>query len=180
MSSPIDSTIALNTRNKFRLSQNIVLTIGILCLLITTINTILLYSHYGTLTPNGNRYYHRVDMDTVVWKLVILELAAMLSLIYPSIRYALSSNSNLIRMGIFPSTGKFGNVVSIILTVFSLGSQIIYTLSFCMIVNEYLSNHSRVMAEDLETGLQYLAYIGCILFWGFVNTVYSVKYRFKW
>lgn len=168
------------TNNSLTWIRIVVFVLAFISVLTVTISTIALYSHYGPLTPNGNRYYHRFDMDTVVWKLVILELAAMLSLIYPSIRYALSSNSNLIRKGIFPSTGKFGDVVSIILTVFSLGSQIIYTLSFCIIVNEYLSNHSRVMAEDLETGLQYLSYIGCILFWGFVNTVYSVKYRFKW
>lgn len=168
------------TNNSFTWIRIVVFGLAFISVLMITVSTIALYSHYGPLTPNGNRYYHRFDMDTVVWRLVVLELAAMLLLIYPSIRYSLSHNSNLLSKGIFPSTGKFGNVVSIILTVFSIGSQIIYTLSFCMIVNEYLSNHSRIMAEDLETGIQYVAYIGCILFWGFVNTVYSVKYRFKW
>ena len=180
MSSPIDKPIALHKSDKFRLSQNIVLTIGILCLLITTINTILLYSHYGPLTPNGNRYFHYFNMNTVDWLLVTIESLSMLSLVYPSLRYGLSCNYELHKMGIFPSNERIGGLVSIILTSLCIGSQIIYTISYSLIVNEYISNHSRVMAEDLEIGIQYFAYIGCILFWGFVNTVYSVKYRFKW
>lgn len=168
------------TNNSLTWKRIVVFGLALISVLMITVSTIALYSHYGPLTPNGNRYYHQFDIDTVIWRLVVLELAAMSLLIYPSIRYSLSSNSILLNKGIFPSTGKFGNVASIILTVFCIGSQIIYTLSFCMIVNEYLSNHSRIMAEDLETGIQYIAYIGCILFWGFINTVYSVKYRFKW
>lgn len=168
------------TNNSLTWKRIVVFGLAFISVLMITVSTIALYSHYGPLTPNGNRYYHRFDIDTVVWRLVVLELAAMSLLIYPSVRYSLSSNSILLSKGIFPSNGKLENVVSIILTILCIGSQVIYAVSFSLIVNEYLSNHSRIMAEDLETGIQYIAYIGCILFWGFVNIAYGIKYRLKW
>lgn len=163
--------------NILRLSM---LFLGMLCVSSVTTETIALYSHYGPLTPNGNRYYHSFNLDTVLWQLVILAFVAMFSLSYPSIRYGLSKNVELSGSGVFPSQSAISKWISRILTAICVGSQVFFTIYFYLIVNEYLSNHSRVMAEDLETGIQYLAYIGCILFWGFVNTVYSIKFKFRW
>lgn len=160
--------------------KQIVLIGAIFCFLVITGCTIILYSHYGPLTPNGNRYYHHFNMDTVEWSLVVVEMAAMASLIYPSVRYGLSSNSELHQMGIFPSISKFGCWVSLFLTILCIGSQLGYTIGYSAIVYEYVTKHFRVMAEDLETGIQYLAYLGCIGFWGLVNTIYSMAYKFKW
>ena len=165
---------------KFDYKKYVVLFIALACLCIVTSCTVALYSHYGPLTPNGNRYYHSFNMDTVVWRLVVIAFFAMASLVYPSIRYGLTSNSELRGGGIFPTQSNIFKWIGRILTVLCVGSQILYTSYFYVIVHEYLSNHSRVMAEDLETGLQYLAYLGCIAFWGILNTIYTVIYKFKW
>lgn len=158
----------------------IVLLTGILCFAITTFCTIALYSHYGPLTPNGNRYYHYFDMGSVVWELVVTEMIAMASLIYPSIRYGLSSNEELRLLGIFPARNKAASWISLVLSILCIGSQILYSSYFYYMVSEYLSNHSRVMAEDLETAVQYFAYFLCICFWGIINMIYSICFKLKW
>lgn len=162
------------------ITRSIALFIAVASFLSVTIGIILLYSHYGPLTPNGNRYHHQFDINTVSWGLVVFEIIAMGSLIYPSIRYGLSSCHDLHNLGVFPSRDKFDSWVSLILTILCVGSQILFSLSFCLTVSDYIFNHNRVMADDLETDVQYFAYCGCILFWGCVNTIYSIRFRFKW
>lgn len=157
-----------------------VLLIGVFCFCSVTIGTIALYAHYGPLTPNGNRYYHDFDMGSVVWGLVVLEMIAMASLVYPSIRYGLSSNDELRLWGIFPARNKVAGCISLLLSILCIGSQVIYALYYSLTVLEYLSNHSRVMAEDLETMVQFFAYFLCIGFWGVINTIYSVYFKLKW
>lgn len=170
----------MNTNRNTPKIRILIFLMGIFTFFSVTVATIWLYSHYGPLTPFGNRYYHSFDLRTIPWRLVIIEMVAIGSLIYPSIRFGMSSNSELHHMGIFPSKNKIEGIGSLILTALSFGTQILYSLGFMYIVNEYVSNHSRIMAEDLETGIQYLAYIGCILFWCIVNLIYTFKYRFRW
>lgn len=167
-------------RNLGNITKSVVLFIAVASFLTVTAGIILLYSHYGPLTPNGNRYYHHFNIDTVVWKLVVFEIIAMGSLIYPSVRYGLSSRRELHNLGIFPSRDKYGSWVSLVLTILCVGSQILFSLFYSLIVWDYISNHHRVMADDLETDVQCLAYCGCILFWGYVNTIYSINFKFKW
>lgn len=166
-----------STNKYLRLSVSF---LGVLCVISVTIETIALYSHYGPLTPNGNRYYHSFNMDTVMWGLVALEFGAMLLLTYPSMRYALSRNTELRGAGIFPSKGTISRWVSRVLSVLCIGSQMIFTLFIYIEVKEYLSNHSRVMAEDLETGLQIVVYFTCIIFWSVINLMYSIVYKLRW
>lgn len=162
------------------ITQILVLFIAVSCISIVTCCTIVLYSHYGPLTPNGNRYYHSFNLDTVLWNLVILAFVAMFSLTYPSIRYGLSNCVELRGGGVFPSRSTISKLIAQFLSTICVGSQVFFTTYFYFTVHEYLSNHSRVMAEDLETIFLSLAYLGCILFWGMVNTIYSVIFRFKW
>lgn len=167
-------------KSNLNLKQILTLFIGALCLFLVSACTIALYSHYGPLTPNGNRYYHSFNMDTVIWGLVALEFGAMMLLTYPSIRYALSCSNELRGAGIFPSRGTISKWISRVLSVLCIGSQVIFTLFFYLEVREYLSNHSRVMAEDFETAVQYFAYFLCICFWGIINLGYSIWFKLKW
>lgn len=156
-------------------NQLILLLIGVVSFLTVSIDTILLYSHYGPLTPNGNRYYHSFDIRSIDWFIILLELVAMTLLTFPNFRYVLSSNSQLRPFEIFPSRNGRTKWISLILTIFCVGSQLLFSFCFTQIVIKYLSNHSRVMADDLETILLSMAFIGCILFWGLINLIYSVN-----
>lgn len=166
--------------HKTSILQILILFLGLLCISSVIVETIALYSHYGPLTPNGNRYYHSFDLDTVLWNLVMLAFVAMFSLTYPSIRYGLSKCVELRGGGVFPSRSTTSKLIARFLSTICVGSQVIFTTYFYFTVHEYLSNHSRVMAEDLETVFLSLAYLGCILFWGTVNIIYSVVFKFKW
>ena len=63
--------------------------IAIICILSVMLGTIALYSHYGPITTNGNRYYHQFNVNTVEWRLVFYATVATALLAYPSVRYAL-------------------------------------------------------------------------------------------
>ena len=80
----------------------IVITVIAVCSLIAVvISTIMLYAHYGPLTPNGNRYHHSFNILTVEWDVVRLALIAMALQIYPVVRYCFSRNPEWHSWGFF-------------------------------------------------------------------------------
>lgn len=171
----------MNKLNKFFEKYRIVITVIAVCSVVAVIvSTIRLYAHYGPLTPNGNRYHHSFDMLTVEWDLVRLAFIAMALQVYPVVRFCFSRNPEWHCWGFFPARSTIGKGFSLILTCFNAILGFVYTAYFCLMTNEYVDNSSRVMAEDLETVIQGFAYICCILFWGLVNLIYSICYKFKW
>ena len=146
-------------------------------LIIVVCCTTLLYSFYGPLTPNCNRYYHHFDISTIIWKLVLLSFLSFANLSYPFYRLKKSKNPELYKRGIFPAKNTFTRIISSVLTFLNILSGTIFTITFVYITIEYITNTSRVMAEDWETILLSAAYIGCILFWGMINIVYALAHR---
>lgn len=164
--------------SKKRISIKKILTIYAAIVFITNaISIFLLYAHYGPLTPNGNRYYHSFDMSSVSWNMVCLCIIASLSLLLPLVMFPKSNMKTI--LNVFPATSKFGKVCSASLTIINIITGTIFSISLLFITIEYLSNHSRVMAHDLETILLALAYIACFLFWGVVDIIYYVARRNK-
>lgn len=140
---------------------------AILVFVINLISIFLLYTHYGPLTPNGNRYYHSFDISSMNWQLEGLCCIASLSLLAPLVFF---SKSNIKTIGdVFPNFEKF---FSALLTILNITTGTLFTILLLYYTQEYLSNHSRVMADDLETILLSLAYIACFIFWGIVDTIY--------
>ncbi len=144
------------------------------------ISTFLLYAHYGPLTPNGNRYHHSFDVSSVSWGLVGLCLLANLALLYPIFRFRISTEPAKHKYGIFPAPKTWSNIVSCILTFLNVSSGFTFTLFFTLITIQYITNSSRIMADDLETILLGLAYVACFLFWSIINLTYTAFYRRNW
>lgn len=154
---------------------------ALLSLTLVFISTITLYSYYGPLTPNGNRYHHSFDISTVPVWMVILSLLAMFTLLYPIFRYYYSNSPANHKYGIFPSSlSILSKVTSISLTILNIFTGFIFTTSFLLIAISYILSDNRVMADDLETIMLAFAYCCCILFWGLVNLIYILKYKKDW
>lgn len=143
--------------------------------------TLILYSFYGPLTPNGNRYFHSFNMMTVPFYLVLLAIGAMATLYYPIYKLHCSKYHNNFSVGIFPASKSIiSKVISVLLSILNVGSGLIYTVSFILITLVYVSNSNRIMVEDLETVLLIVGYIGCMLFWGIVDLVYTLIFKRNW
>lgn len=152
--------------------------ISMICVIVCTIA---LYSHYGPLTPNGNRYYHDFDLSTVPFSLVAWSVLSMVLLCYPSFRFYHSKNPEFHSMGIFPSSSAIiSKIIFLILTILNIGSGVLFTLGMLLQTIEYCTKSSRVMADDLETGLLYFAFMGCTIVWGIIVLIYTLLYRKDW
>ncbi len=159
-----------------------VIYIGAIISLICVVGcTIILYAHYGPLTPNGNRYYHDFDLSTVLWPLAGWSIIAMALLCYPALRFYHSKHPEFHSVGIFPSSSAIvSKVISVTLTILNIGSGALFTFGMLLQTYAYCTNSSRVMAEDLETVLLDLAFLGCIIVWGIIDTIYTLLYRSDW
>ncbi len=155
--------------------------LAIVSIISVVVATIILYSYYGALTPNGNRYHQSFNLLNVPFYLILLALVSMSILYYPIYRLYRSKSPNNFRFGIFPvSKSIMGKVISVLLSIVNVGSGLVFTVSFILITFEYVSNSSRVMADDLETIILIAGYIGCIIFWGLVDMIYTSIYRRNW
>lgn len=145
------------------------------------IATVILYSYYGPLTPNGNRYHHSFNLLSVPFYLILLASLAMAILYYPMYKLYKSNSPNNFKFGIFPiSKSITGKVISVLLTILNIGSGIVFTISFILISFEYVCNSNRVMADDLETIILTAGYIGCMIFWGIVDLIYTLIFKRNW
>lgn len=143
-------------------------------------STFLLYCYYGELTPNGNRYHHSFNIDTVQWNLVLLNVIAYLILTYPSIRLPFSQHPEWHKWGIFPAKSKFANFISGILTFLNIVSGSLFCVLFCIETRLFIVETDRVMAEDLETIILAFSYLSCAVFWAIPIIIYSILYKIKW
>jgi len=92
-----------------------------------------------------------------------------------------SKYPNNFKFGIFPiSKSIIGKVISVLLSILNMGSGVLFTVLVILITFEYVCNSSRVMADDLETMLLIVGYIGCIIFWGIVDLVYTLLFKHNW
>ncbi len=131
----------------------------------------LLYTHYGPLTPNGNRYYHEYDITSMDWVMVTFCSVASLLLLLP---YLLCFRSNATSVfDLFPSVSDGNHILSKLLGILNLASGSIFTISLFLITLIYISS-SRIMADDLETAMLIAAYVLCSLFWGLVDLIYII------
>lgn len=143
--------------------------------------TVILYSYYGPLTPNGNRYHHSFNLLSVPIYLILLASLAMTILYYPIFKLYRSNSPNNFKFGIFPISKSIASkVISVLLTILNIGSGIVFTISFILISLEYVCNSNRVMADDLETIILTAGYIGCLIFWGLVDLVYILIFKHNW
>lgn len=144
---------------------------------INMVSTFLLYTHYGPLTPNGNRYYHSFDLSSLSWEMMGLCFIASLALLFPLVKFSRPDMKTI--LDVFPATSKLGRICSAILTMINIITGTIFSISLLLITKEYLSNHSRVMSEDIETIMLALAYITCFLFWGVIDIICLVINKSK-
>lgn len=154
---------------------------AIISTLLVVLATISLYSFYGPLTPNGNRYYHSFNLLTVPFYLILLASGAMTTLYYPVLKLYRSKSPNNFKFGIFPVTKSIiGKVFSVLFSILNIGSGVIFTIIFILITCVYVCASSSVMADDLETLVLVVGYIGCIIFWGIVDLVYTLIFKHNW
>lgn len=136
----------------------------------------LLYTHYGPLTENGNRYYHSFDIQSMNWGLLGLCSLACIILLIPYFFFTKKECNRM--LDIYPTRRKVGKIYSKVCAILNLGTGTLFTFSLVLITNAYLSNSSRVMAEDLETIMLGFAYFCCMIFWGIVDLIYfAFHYR---
>lgn len=158
--------------------RSIVYGYAILSSICVIISTILLYSFYGPLTPNGNRYYHSFDLTTIPIWIVILALLAMFTLQYPIYRFNKSDTLENHRYGLFPATKSIiAKLLSVSLTILNISTGFIFAISFMLITCSYIFSNNRVMADDLETIMLAVAFILCSIFWGLVDLIYTIIYK---
>lgn len=148
---------------------------GAIIFAINIISVFILYTHYGPLTENGNRYYHYFDLSSMDWYVLGHCLCAFVFLLIPWIFFNNYSSKSFI--GLFPTKSRFGKWCSSLLIGLNFGTGVLFTVSFLLITIEYITNSSRVMAEDLETIELILAFISCSIFWGIVDLVYFATHR---
>lgn len=157
--------------------------IAVISTVLVVLATISLYSFYGPLTPNGNRYYHSFNLLTVPLYLILLALGAMAILYYPVFKLYKSKSPNNFKIGIFPTSKSIiGKIVSVLLSILNIGSGLVFTVMFILITCIYVCapSTSRVMADDLETLVLIVGYIGCMIFWGIVDLVYTLIFKHNW
>lgn len=152
--------------------KRVMLTVAILSIA----DTLLLYCFYGPLTPNGNRYYHSFSPMTINWGLTILSVIAMLILVVPALRLERSKTSQRFRFGIFPSSGVMTSIISALLTTLYLGSSLLFAAGLTLSTLLYMSP-GHVMADDLESAMLTMAYMGCAALWGVIDLIYLICYR---
>jgi len=161
--------------------RDIVYRYAIISSICVIISTILLYSFFGPLTPNGNRYHHSFDLTTIPIWILILALLAMGSLQYPIYRFNNSNKPENHRYGIFPATKSIiTKFLSVLLTILNISTGLIFAISFVLITCYYIFSNNRVMADDLETIMLAVAFILCSLFWGLVDLIYTLIYKQNW
>lgn len=161
--------------------RNIVYEYAIISSICVIISTILLYSFYGPLTPNGNRYHHSFDLTTIPIWIVILALLAMFTLQYPIFRFNKSNKPENHRYGLFPATKSIiSKFLSVSLTILNISTGFIFAISFMLITFSYIFSDNRVMADDLETIMLSIAFILCSLFWGIIDIIYTIIYKRNW
>lgn len=161
--------------------RKIVFRYAIISSICVIISTILLYSFFGPLTPNGNRYHHSFDLTTIPIWILILALLAMVSLQYPIYRFNNSNKPECHRYGIFPVTKSIiTKFLSVLLTILNISTGLIFAISFLLITCSYIFSNNRVMADDLETIMLSVAFVLCSLFWGTIDIIYTLIYRKNW
>lgn len=161
--------------------RNIVYRYSIISSICVIISTMMLYSFFGPLTPNGNRYHHSFDLTTIPIWIVILALLAMFLLQYPIFRFNKSNKPENHRYGLFPATKSIiTKFLSVSLTIINISTGFIFAISFMFITFSYIFSDNRVMADDLETIMLAVAFILCSIFWGLVDFIYSVIYKHNW
>lgn len=132
----------------------------------------LLYTHYGPLTVNGNRYFHKFDIKSMDWDIFILCSLACSVLLVPYVFFNEPNSKRVFK--IFPAKSSFGAMCSEYLSTINFTTGTIFTFFLVWITYVYHSNCNRVMAEDLETILLGGAYALCLIFWGIVDFVYLI------
>ena len=147
------------------------------CGAVVTLMTILLYSFYGPLTPNNNRYYHSFDMSTVPWQLVIGCIVTFCVLNYGIYRNYKATVPPRSGLGVFPSNSKTGNFFSNVLTVWLLLTEALYTIGFTLCALIFITERYRIMDDDYPMVMQVIAYFFCVIFWLPINLVYAAKAR---
>lgn len=157
--------------------KNILTLYAVIVFVCNMTSTFQLYAHYGPLTPNGNRYYHSFDISSVSWNMVGLCCVATIALVFPFVFFSRQGMKTV--FDVFPATSKPGKVCSAILFIVNIITGTIFSIALLLITVEYLSNHNRIMVEDLETVLLALAYIACSLFWGIINFMYFISVKKK-
>lgn len=161
--------------------RSIVYRYAILSSICVIISTILLYSFFGPLTPNGNRYYHSFDMTTIPVWILILAALAVFTLQYPIFRYYNSNSPENHQYGLFPTSKSIiAKILSILLTILNISTGLIFVISFLLITFSYIFSGNRVMADDLETIMLAAAFILCSIFWGLVDLIYTIIYKHNW
>lgn len=161
--------------------RSIVYRYAILSSICVIISTILLYSFFGPLTPNGNRYHHSFDLTTVPIWIIFLALLAMCTLQYPIYRYINTKEPENHRYGLFPASKSIvAKVLSVSLTVLNISTGFIFAISFMLITLSYIFSDGIVMADDLETIMLAAAFILCSIFWGIIDIIYTLIYKRNW
>lgn len=140
--------------------------------------TICMEATHGPLTPNGNRYYHKFSLELVNWVTVLLCVAAYILLLLPWWKLCFAEERNLYKSGIFPSTTVAGRIISSFLTLWSIVSGGAYTLMYCNYSYTYIVRHGAML--DIDEPAIMMAYIGCIVFWGWVYCMYKITFKAKW
>ncbi len=153
---------------------------ALICSITVFWDVIFLYSHYGPLTPNGNRYHHDFDISTIPVGVVISSIIAMLLLNYPIYRNCHSVIPQKHKYGFFPSSNRISKILSFLFSIILFFSEIIFVVGLSFWSIEYIYNSSRVMSDDIETGLLYFAYLCCVIFWGILDVIYSIIFKKKW
>ena len=173
----MDIINCVTTSKKSLMFRNFLTLYAVVIFVCNMTSTFLLYAHYGPLTPNGNRYYHSFDMSSVSWIMVGLCYIASIALVFPFVVFSRRGMKTV--FDVFPATSKSGKAFSAILFVVNIITGTIFSIALILITVEYLSNHSRVMAEDLETVCLAFAYITCSLFWGIIDLIYFISIKKK-
>ena len=135
-------------------------------------SSLLLEITHGRVTPNGNRY-GCISFFEIDWITFILMNVAYILLLLPWLKYSLEKNRKLFSLGIFPATSTLAKVMSVLLTLFSIITGLIFTilhLIFC------IRRIGGIILED-ERIFIIFAYFACIFFWGTVCLLYKITFK---
>lgn len=163
----------------------LIYSIAIISAVCVIISTIILYSHFDTITPGGNRVqgetHEGFGLTSFPIYLILLSIGAMAALYFPIYKLYHSNNPQNFKYGIFPASKSYHRIVSVLLSFLNIGSGLLFTICFALItwVYVYSDNPNRILIDD-ETFLLYLAYISCIVFWGYIDLIYMIKYKNNW
>lgn len=139
-------------------------------------STLLQDFFYGSVTHNGNRYYH-VSPFRIDWVMLIMTIVAYFLLLLPWVKYAIKKNRELFSWGIFPATNMFAKCLSVLLTFFSISTGGLFTLAHLVYNVRNVTTGSTILSDD--RGIILVAYAMCIIIWGIVCGIYKLVY-WRW